>query len=148
MDALKTAPLRAVKWSAATSADQPLEIASFLGKKWSLLPRLIPPVLLLPRVWDTVQQVGWHVAFWSLQGGCIIRASFLDEIKQAYERDPALENLLMDEYFAKKLVESQDSWRCVIKQAIDAGLFLHLDRCVTCVPKLPRSRAPLEFSTR
>ena len=31
-----------------------------------------------------------------LQGGCIIRAKFLDDIKQAYQRDPALENLLMD----------------------------------------------------
>ena len=56
-----------------------------------------------------------------LQGGCIIRASFLDEIKQAYERNPALENLLMDEYFAKKIAESQTSWRSVVKQAIDAG---------------------------
>ena len=55
------------------------------------------------------------------QGGCIIRANFLDEIKQAYERDPALENLLMDEYFAKKITESQTSWRTVVKQAIDAG---------------------------
>lgn len=70
--------------------------------------------------------MGWDIDLGALariwKGGCIIRASFLDEIKQAYERDPALENLLMDEYFAKKLVESQDSWRCVIKQAIDAGI--------------------------
>ncbi len=56
-----------------------------------------------------------------MQGGCIIRANFLDEIKQAYERNPALENLLMDEYFAKKLADHQESWRRVIKQAIDAG---------------------------
>ena len=56
-----------------------------------------------------------------MQGGCIIRAVFLDEIKQAYERDPALENLLMDEYFARKLTDHQESWRRVVKQAIDAG---------------------------
>lgn len=56
-----------------------------------------------------------------MQGGCIIRAVFLDEIKQAYERNPALENLLMDEYFARKLADHQESWRRVVKQAIDAG---------------------------
>jgi 6-phosphogluconate dehydrogenase len=67
------------------------------------------------------QYNGW------LQGGCIIRAVFLDEIKQAYERNPALENLLMDEYFARKLADHQESWRRVVKQAIDAGVQL---RCI------------------
>jgi len=70
--------------------------------------------------------MGWDIDLGALariwKGGCIIRANFLDEIKQAYERDPALENLLMDEYFAKKIAESQTSWRTVVKQAIDAGI--------------------------
>jgi 6-phosphogluconate dehydrogenase len=68
----------------------------------------------------------WNINLGALariwKGGCIIRANFLDEIKQAYERDPALENLLMDEYFAKKLTDHQESWRRVVKQAIDAGI--------------------------
>ena len=37
---------------------------------------------------------------WPMQGGCIIRAVFLDDIYQAYKRNPALENLMMDEEFA------------------------------------------------
>ena len=50
------------------------------------------------------------------QGGCIIRAKFLDDIKQAYLRDPALENLLMDPFFAENLAERQESWRRVASQ--------------------------------
>lgn len=56
---------------------------------------------------------------------------FLDEIKQAYERNPALENLLMDEYFAKKLADHQESWRRVVKQAIDAGEIVAASSCHT-----------------
>ena len=51
-----------------------------------------------------------------MQGGCIIRANFLDDIKKAYGRDPALTNLLMDPFFAKAAAERQESWRRVIIQ--------------------------------
>jgi 6-phosphogluconate dehydrogenase len=42
-----------------------------------------------------------HVFVRCLQGGCIIRAGFLDRIKQAYQRDPSLPSLLVDPPFAK-----------------------------------------------
>jgi hypothetical protein len=42
-----------------------------------------------------------YVLFSFLQGGCIIRAGFLDRIKQAYQRDPSLPSLLVDPPFAK-----------------------------------------------
>ena len=45
------------------------------------------------------------------QGGCIIRAQFLDEIREAYMNNPDLKNLLVDPSFAKKLVEHQAAWR-------------------------------------
>ena len=51
-----------------------------------------------------------------VQGGCIIRANFLDDIKKAYERDAALANLLMDPYFATAVAEDQAAWRRVIVQ--------------------------------
>ena len=56
-----------------------------------------------------------------LQGGCIIRAGFLDDIKNAYKRNPDLENLVLDEWFANKLAERQDAWRDVVKIAITNG---------------------------
>ena len=52
--------------------------------------------------------------FWRAQGGCIIRAVFLDDIYQAYKRNPALENLMVDPEFAKKLVDSEQAWRSVV----------------------------------
>ena len=58
---------------------------------------------------------------WCLQGGCIIRAGFLDDIKNAYKRNPDLENLVLDAWFANKLAERQDAWRDVVKIAITNG---------------------------
>ncbi len=57
-----------------------------------------------------------------MQGGCIIRAGFLDDIKQAYERNLELHNLLVDPYFGEKVAERQEAWREVIKMAITAGV--------------------------
>jgi 6-phosphogluconate dehydrogenase len=51
------------------------------------------------------------------QGGCIIRAVFLDDIYQAYKRNPALDNLMVDPEFAQKLVASEQAWRSVVTKA-------------------------------
>ncbi|SFM48911.1 6-phosphogluconate dehydrogenase [Gracilibacillus orientalis] len=56
------------------------------------------------------------------RGGCIIRAQFLQKIKEAYDRDPALANLLLDPYF-KEIVESyQTSLRKVLSIAMERGI--------------------------
>ncbi|CAL8468885.1 g8426 [Coccomyxa elongata] len=56
------------------------------------------------------------------KGGCIIRAVFLTDIYEAYKRNPALENLLVDPEFAKKLVTSEQAWRSVVTKAIANGV--------------------------
>ncbi|BDA43118.1 6-phosphogluconate dehydrogenase, decarboxylating 1 [Coccomyxa sp. Obi] len=56
------------------------------------------------------------------KGGCIIRAVFLTDIYEAYKRNPALENLLVDPEFAKKLVSSEQAWRSVVTKAIANGV--------------------------
>lgn len=56
------------------------------------------------------------------RGGCIIRAAFLQQIKEAYDRNPELKNLLLDPYF-KDIVESyQTSLRKVISLAVEQGV--------------------------
>jgi 6-phosphogluconate dehydrogenase len=56
------------------------------------------------------------------RGGCIIRAQFLQKIKEAYDNEPALKNLLLDPYF-KGIVESyQDSLRKVLAIAMERGI--------------------------
>ncbi|PIN05109.1 6-phosphogluconate dehydrogenase [Handroanthus impetiginosus] len=69
---------------------------------------------------------GWGLNLGELariwKGGCIIRAVFLDRIKQAYQRNPGLANLLVDPDFAKEMVQRQAAWRRVVGLAIQKGV--------------------------
>ncbi len=56
------------------------------------------------------------------RGGCIIRSVFLDKIKDAYDRDPELTNLLLDPYFKDVLKGLTDSWRKVVSTAMLHGI--------------------------
>jgi len=56
------------------------------------------------------------------RGGCIIRASVLEDFRQAYVRNPELPNILLDEQIGGKVLEKQSAIRTVIKLAIDKGI--------------------------
>lgn len=56
------------------------------------------------------------------RGGCIIRAQFLNKIKDAYDKDPELTNLLLDDYFKNIIEQYQQDWRKVVATAIEAGI--------------------------
>ncbi|MHA2295411.1 MAG: decarboxylating NADP(+)-dependent phosphogluconate dehydrogenase [Candidatus Hodarchaeales archaeon] len=56
------------------------------------------------------------------RGGCIIRARFLGKVKEAFDKNPELDNLLLDPYFKRIINDCQEAWRSVIKVAIDKGL--------------------------
>jgi 6-phosphogluconate dehydrogenase len=56
------------------------------------------------------------------RGGCIIRARFLDRIKEAYGRDARLANLLLDDYFREGVMKADDAWRRVIVLAASNGV--------------------------
>jgi 6-phosphogluconate dehydrogenase len=56
------------------------------------------------------------------RGGCIIRAAFLQNIKEAYDRNPNLDNLLMDSYFQSITADYQEAAREVVSIAIRAGI--------------------------
>jgi 6-phosphogluconate dehydrogenase len=56
------------------------------------------------------------------RGGCIIRSVFLGNIKEAFEKDPDLSNLLLDPFFKNKIDEAQDSWRRVVATALENGI--------------------------
>lgn len=56
------------------------------------------------------------------RGGCIIRATLLEDFRNAYAKNPQLRNILLDEDIAQKLVTSQESIRSVVKDAIDHGV--------------------------
>ncbi len=56
------------------------------------------------------------------RGGCIIRSAFLGKIKEAFDNNPQLNNLLLDDFFRDKLIKAQKGWREVIAAAIHNGL--------------------------
>jgi 6-phosphogluconate dehydrogenase len=56
------------------------------------------------------------------RGGCIIRAVFLDRIKEAFDANAKLENLLLAPYFSRAVQEVQDSWRNVVSTAARLGI--------------------------
>lgn len=56
------------------------------------------------------------------RGGCIIRSAFLGKIKEAFDRNPALNNLLLDPFFMEKVQKSQTGWRNVVATAVKNGI--------------------------
>ncbi len=69
---------------------------------------------------------GWDLNYGGIalmwRGGCIIRSVFLGKIKEAFDRNPELENLLLDPFFAEIVQKSQDAWRRVIVKAVEMGI--------------------------
>jgi 6-phosphogluconate dehydrogenase len=72
------------------------------------------------------KEYNWNLNYGGIalmwRGGCIIRSAFLAMIKDAYENNPTLENLLLDPYFTDQVVKSQAGWRRVVSAAVGAGI--------------------------
>ena len=75
---------------------------------------------------SAAQEYGWDLKLGEIamiwRGGCIIRAKFLGKIKEAYDRNPSLNNLLMDPYFSEIVQNNQARWRQVVSTAIQMGV--------------------------
>ncbi len=69
---------------------------------------------------------GWNITPGDLatiwRGGCIIRAKFLNRIKEAFDRDPELPTLIAAPYFRAAIEDSVDSWRRVVVTATELGI--------------------------
>src|SRR3954469_2451322 len=74
------------------------------------------------------EEYKWKLDFGEIaqiwRGGCIIRASFLQKITEAYARDPKLANLLLDPYFNKTVKKAQKNWRKAVALGIEHGVSL------------------------
>src|SRR5437764_5494898 len=75
---------------------------------------------------EAAKEEKWNLNFGGIalmwRGGCIIRSRFLGKIKEAYDKNPQLTNLLLDDFFSKTLIEYQASWRRGIIHAIEYGV--------------------------
>jgi 6-phosphogluconate dehydrogenase len=95
------------------------------------------------RKWDL--NLGELARIW--KGGCIIRAQFLGRIKEAYDRDANLSNLLIDPGFRKELGERQDGWRSTVAQAIAAGIpLMAMGGSLSYYDSLRRERLPANLT--
>jgi 6-phosphogluconate dehydrogenase len=69
---------------------------------------------------------GWQLSYGDIalmwRGGCIIRSKFLGNIKQAYEKNPRLENLLLDDFFATEIKRAEANWRKAVILGIELGI--------------------------
>ncbi|MBI1932792.1 MAG: decarboxylating NADP(+)-dependent phosphogluconate dehydrogenase [Ignavibacteriales bacterium] len=74
------------------------------------------------------EEYGWNLnnggiaLMW--RGGCIIRSVFLGKIKDAFDNNPKLTNLLLDPFFKSKIEEAQQSWRKVVAAAVTNGIWI------------------------
>jgi len=71
-------------------------------------------------------EYGWNLNYGGIalmwRGGCIIRSVFLGKIKEAFDRQPGLVNLLLDPFFADAVQTAQPAWRRVVATAVELGI--------------------------
>jgi 6-phosphogluconate dehydrogenase len=71
-------------------------------------------------------EYGWNLNYGGIalmwRGGCIIRSAFLGQIKAAFDKNPSLANLLLDDYFKEQVDAAQAAWRRVVARAVEMGI--------------------------
>uniref|UniRef100_A0A0K0F8P6 6-phosphogluconate dehydrogenase, decarboxylating n=1 Tax=Strongyloides venezuelensis TaxID=75913 RepID=A0A0K0F8P6_STRVS len=75
---------------------------------------------------EASRQFNWKLNFGAIalmwRGGCIIRSVFLGKIKEAFDENPQLDNLLLNNFFKEAINTAQESWRTVISTAVQLGI--------------------------
>jgi len=75
---------------------------------------------------EAAKEYKWNLNYGGIalmwRGGCIIRSVFLGKIKEAFDKNPNLENLLLDSFFTGIIEDAQDSWRRVVSSAVQNGI--------------------------
>lgn len=75
---------------------------------------------------EAAKENNWNLNYGGIalmwRGGCIIRSAFLGKIKDAFDHNPELENLILDSYFHDKLQAAQEGWRKVVSVAARIGI--------------------------
>ena len=77
---------------------------------------------------NAAREFGWKLNYGGIalmwRGGCIIRSVFLGKIKNAFDNNPELSNLLLDPFFKEKIESSQDAWRRVVAASVTNGIWI------------------------
>lgn len=75
---------------------------------------------------ESAKEFGWDLNYGGIalmwRGGCIIRSSFLGKIKEAFDQQSDISNLLIDSFFNQQMAKAQQGWRQVIATAVTHGI--------------------------
>ncbi|XP_071945136.1 6-phosphogluconate dehydrogenase, decarboxylating-like [Antedon mediterranea] len=75
---------------------------------------------------EAAKEFNWTLNYGGIalmwRGGCIIRSRFLGNIKEAFEKNASLRNLLLDDFFKTEILKCQKAWRKVVSQAVLLGI--------------------------
>jgi 6-phosphogluconate dehydrogenase len=75
---------------------------------------------------EAAREYGWNLNLGGIamvwRGGCIIRSAFLGKITEAFDVNPELSNLMLDDYFKAEIEAAQSAWRRVIAKAVEMGI--------------------------
>ena len=75
---------------------------------------------------EAAKEYNWDLNYGNIallwRGGCIIRSIFLGKIKEAYDKNPELPNLILDPYFKNIIDNAQESWRKIVSTTINNGI--------------------------
>jgi len=75
---------------------------------------------------EAAKEMGWDLNYGEIalmwRGGCIIRSTFLGNIKDAYDKNPGLENLALDSFFSNALKSAEAGWRQAVILAVENGI--------------------------
>ncbi|MBV7295503.1 NADP-dependent phosphogluconate dehydrogenase [Corynebacterium sp. TAE3-ERU12] len=116
------------KLASGALADAPADRAEFVEKVRRAL--YASKIVAYSQGFDEINagaaEYGWELDRGSIatiwRGGCIIRARFLNRIREAYERNPQLPALILDDYFREQVTECVDAWRDVVVTATRLGI--------------------------
>jgi len=72
------------------------------------------------------KEYSWKINYGSVslmwREGCIIRSQFLGNIKEAFDKNPELDCLMLDDFFLEALTDAQEAWRRVVSKAVELGI--------------------------
>jgi 6-phosphogluconate dehydrogenase len=128
LSAAKTERVRAGKIFSGPAIEKPADESAFtsdLGKAlYAAKVVSYAQGYLLMR--EAAKEYKWNLNYGGIalmwRGGCIIRSAFLGKIKEAFDKKPDLENLLLDPFFTRVIEEAQEPWRRVAASVVKNGV--------------------------
>jgi 6-phosphogluconate dehydrogenase len=128
LSAAKQERVRAAKIFSGPAISGPEDIKGFIGdlEKALYAAKVVSYAQGYLLMREAAREYRWNLNYGGIalmwRGGCIIRSAFLEKIREAFDRDPVLENLLLDPFFASIIEQAQASWRRVIAAAVENGI--------------------------